>query len=160
MAKKPTIYLDTTIVSAIVGRLNPLPENARRQKFTRDWWRLVLPLFTPVISTYVFEEASDGDDRLAIERRKHLAPFRLLIGNDDVVALGEQYLLATKLPEKVRLDAYHMACAAIFRIEYLATWNCTHINNAVFRRIIDGINRAQGIITPIICTPEELTEVP
>jgi predicted nucleic acid-binding protein len=160
-ALKPTIYIETTVVSAIVGRINPLPENARKQKFTRDWWKSVLlPHFTPVISTYVFEEASDGDNNLAIQRRKIISPFRLLLAREDIDELANQYLRITKIPEKARLDAFHIACATIYKIDYLVTWNCTHINNGFIRKKIDIFNRAHGIDMPIICTPEELTEVP
>ena len=44
-------------------------------------------------------------------------------------------------------------------MDYLVTWNCTHIAGGRVKRIIEVINTKQGILTPVICTPEELMEV-
>ncbi len=157
--KKPTVYLETTAVSYAVGRLNRIPENVRKQRITRKWWESSLPHFEPIISEYVVQEISEGDPKLAVDRRKLVASFRMLFGNDKIEKLGDKYLKAARLTEKDRLDTYHIACATIYRIDFLLTWNLTHINNGIVRKIIEDINRGQGINTPIICTPEELMEV-
>jgi len=44
-------------------------------------------------------------------------------------------------------------------MDYLLTWNCTHIANAVFRPVIDSVCRSHGYEAPVICTPEELMAV-
>jgi hypothetical protein len=51
-----------------------------------------------------------------------------------------------------------MTAAAVNGMEFLLTWNCTHIANAATRAMIDGVCRAAGLTPPVICTPEELTE--
>ena len=59
---------------------------------------------------------------------------------------------------KAQVDALHIATAAHHRIDYLLTWNCTHIANA---RILPGIYRVLselGCFVPIICTPEEMVD--
>jgi hypothetical protein len=43
-------------------------------------------------------------------------------------------------------------------INYLLTWNCTHIANATMRPRIESICRTSGFEPPIICTPLELVE--
>jgi hypothetical protein len=48
--------------------------------------------------------------------------------------------------------------AVLNGIDYIASWNFTHIVNAHVQRIIEDINFELGIKTPIICTPEELLE--
>ena len=47
---------------------------------------------------------------------------------------------------------------ALVIMEYLLTWNCTHIANAVLRPRIEAVCRL-GYEPPIICTPQELMEV-
>ena len=47
---------------------------------------------------------------------------------------------------------------AVHGMDYLLTWNCKHIANAVIRPRIEGICRAAGYEPPVICTPEELLE--
>ncbi len=44
-------------------------------------------------------------------------------------------------------------------IDYLVTWNCTHLANGEVIRKLMKINESFGVHTPIICTPEELMEV-
>jgi hypothetical protein len=43
-------------------------------------------------------------------------------------------------------------------MDYLLTWNCTHIANAALRSRIEAVCRSKGFEVPIICTPEELLE--
>jgi hypothetical protein len=42
--------------------------------------------------------------------------------------------------------------------DYVLTWNCTHIANAVIRPKIEDACRQLGYDPPVICTPEELME--
>lgn len=158
--KKPTVYLETTVISYAVGRLSSNFENERKQKITRQWWKSTLPHFDAVLSTYVAEEIFEGDHRLSTARTKLTNSFRLLLGNDDIIDLADEYQRKAKIPDKARLDAFHIACATLYEIDYLVTWNCTHINNGFVRKIIETINGDKGLKTPIICTPEELTEAP
>ncbi len=44
-------------------------------------------------------------------------------------------------------------------LDYLVSWNCTHIVSGRVRMLVEEINATFGIRTPIICTPEELMEV-
>jgi hypothetical protein len=50
----------------------------------------------------------------------------------------------------------HIAIAAAHGVEYLLTWNCTHIANAQMRPDIERLCREEGFEPPILCTPEEL----
>jgi len=43
-------------------------------------------------------------------------------------------------------------------MDYLLTWNMTHIANAAIRDQIEEICRSSGHEPPIMCTPEELIE--
>lgn len=57
-------------------------------------------------------------------------------------------------------DALHVAMAAAHGLDYLLTWNCTHIANATLRGRIEGLCRSSGMEPPIICTPLELQGKP
>jgi len=73
--------------------------------------------------------------------------------------LAELYFKKTPVPDKASGDAYHLAVATCHGMDFLVSWNFTHILNARVRAIIQNINTLKGIDTPIICTPEELMEV-
>jgi len=44
------------------------------------------------------------------------------------------------------------------QMDFLVTWNCTHIANAAMRVMIEAVCRSLGYEPPVICTPEELME--
>ena len=79
--------------------------------------------------------------------------------NEDVDDLADLYFRAIELPQKARADAYHLALATWHGMDYLATWNCAHIASGRVRRIIERLNTGRRIVTPVVCTPEELMEV-
>lgn len=87
-----------------------------------------------------------------------LARIPLLDIPDEIPSLADLLLLRSALPEKARLDALHICTAAYHEVDYLLTWNCTHIANARFiprmRQIIDSM----GLTIPTICTPEEMVD--
>jgi hypothetical protein len=62
------------------------------------------------------------------------------------------------MPAKARLDALHVATAAVHGMDYLLSWNCKHIANAMLRSRIESICRTAGFEPPVICTPLELVE--
>jgi len=62
------------------------------------------------------------------------------------------------LPAKARLDALHIAVAALHQMNFLLTWNCTHIANPIQRPMIESVIRSFGYTPPVICTPQELLE--
>jgi hypothetical protein len=60
------------------------------------------------------------------------------------------------LPAKAAVDALHIAVAVVMGMDYVLTWNCTHIANAAIRPRIEEACRKLGYEPPVICTPEEL----
>jgi hypothetical protein len=70
--------------------------------------------------------------------------------------LYDRLLASRILPTKAALDGFHIAIAAVHGIPYLATWNCTHINNAALKKKISGEISKAGYAEVTIATPEEL----
>lgn len=54
------------------------------------------------------------------------------------------------------MDALHIAVAVVNGMDYLLTWNCTHLANATLRPRVEAACRDLGYEPPTICTPEEL----
>ena len=59
---------------------------------------------------------------------------------------------------QAEVDALHVAIAVVNGIDYLLTWNCKHLANALLRNKIETVSRNFGYEPPVICTPEELME--
>ena len=53
-------------------------------------------------------------------------------------------------------DRHRLLMVLVNGMDYLLTWNCTHIANASYRPIIQAVCESFGYDVPVICTPEEL----
>ncbi len=80
----------------------------------------------------------------------------LLAVNDEVIAVAERIVATGLIPRKAANDAYHLAVSAFHGVDYLLTWNCTHLANAEIIGPIADLIRAIGYSAPTVCTPVEL----
>lgn len=112
--------------------------------------------FELFISPVVVDEASDGDAMLAAERVRFLDGIPVLRITNAAHALQADLLNFANLPMKARNDALHIAVAAVHGMEYLVTWNCAHIANAVTLPLVYEVCRGAGYEPPFVCTPQEL----
>ena len=101
-------------------------------------------------------EAGAGDPEATQRRLTALEPLPLLDVTDVAITLAATLITGQALPAQAAQDALHLAIACVHGMEYLLTWNCTHLANARLRSRIEQICREAGSIPPIICTPEEL----
>jgi len=60
------------------------------------------------------------------------------------------------MPPRKVADAAHVAVATVHHIQFLLTWNCTHLANAEILAQVQAICAQLGYAAPIVCTPEEL----
>jgi len=157
--EKQSVYIETTVVSYATARPSRDLIVAAHQQVTVEWWENVLPLLEPFVSPVVIEEASRGEEVATKLRLEKIAAFPVLEITDGVRELAELYFEKIPIPDKARGDAYHLALATFHGIDFLVSWNFTHILSARVRTAIQSINTIRGISTPIICTPEELMEV-
>ena len=151
-----TVYLETTIVGHMAGRLHSDPFVGARQRVTRDWWRIHAPHFALYISQLVLDECGAGDPIAAVERLAVIDGLDMLESSAEVDALADALISGMAIPASEPRDAFHIAIAAVNGVQYLLTWNFKHIANASLRSRIARICRDAGYEPPIICTPDEL----
>jgi hypothetical protein len=156
---KTKIYLETTIPSYLTAWPSRDLITAANQQTTRDWWAFRRAAFEVYISQLVIQEASMGDPEAANRHLEAIKDIPELDITDAAKLLAKELIAEVPLPAKAELDALHIAIAAVNDMEYVLTWNCTHIANAVFRHHIEAICRSAGYEPPVICTPQELMEV-
>lgn len=152
---KPRVYLETTVPSYLTAWPSRDLVRAAHQQITQEWWanRGSFELYS---SRLVVQECQAGDSQAAADRLAALAGIPLLEQTPDAAALAEALLHGVPLPERAAADAVHIAIAAVHGLDYLLTWNCTHIANVTLRPRIEAVCRAAGYEPPLICTPEEL----
>jgi len=104
----------------------------------------------------VIDEASAGDNQAAARRLEALADIPLLEVDEQAEALARLLVQNISLPARAAGDALHIALSVVNGMDFLLTWNCSQIANAVLRPTIEATCRAMGYAVPLICTPEEL----
>ena len=153
---KPLVYIETSVVSYLTARPNQNVVAAGKQALTAQWWDSRRGAFVLVTSQFVIDEAQSGDADAAARRLQALADIPLVEGSAASMKLAADLAHRMGLTARANPDAVHIALAASNGIQYLLTWNCTHIANASLRPIIEQTCRAEGFEPPVICTPEEL----
>ena len=155
---KPKIYLETTIPSYLTAWPSRDLIIAAHQQITQQWWQTRSAEFELFVSQIVLSEASAGDKDSAVRRLAVLESLPVLEQTEAVTAFAQELMERVPFPEKAAIDALHVAMAVVNGMDYMLTWNCTHIANAALRSRIEAICRAHEYDPPVICTPEELLE--
>jgi len=156
---KSSIYIESSVISYFTARLSKNLIVAAHQQITQEWWDNSLQYFNPFVSPVVIDEISKGDKEAARLRLGKIKNLPLLKVTSDIKKLSENYFSSLQIPQKAEADAYHLAIACWYKIDFLVTWNCTHLANGFIIKQLENINLELGVKTPVICTPEELMEV-
>ena len=153
---KKRVYLETSIISYLTSRPSRDLVTAANQHISHEWWERRHLDFELVASRYVWVEAAAGDPRAAADRLVLLGGIMELPFSPEVELLAQVLCQQGALPTRARIDALHVAAAAVAGVDYLLTWNCTHIANAETLPRIEAVCRSQGFEPPRISTPLEL----
>lgn len=151
------VNLETSVVSYLAARPSRDVVVSAHQQLTREWWdrRSEFDLF---VSDPVLEEARRGDREAAQRRLVLLKGIPVLTAHPDALGLARSFLAEAALPVKAAIDAVHVALAAVHGMDFLLTWNCTHIANARIRPQLEVLCWRAGHRPPVICTPFELLD--
>jgi hypothetical protein len=154
--KKPTVYIETSVVSYYTSPVSRDIVIAGHQASTKDFWEELGKSIEPVVSALVFQEASKGDDLKANERIDAIKNISVIDITEETKKLADILIAKKVIPEKSYEDALHIAVAAINKIDFIATWNFKHINNPYTRSKIKTVIEDAGFECPILASPDEL----
>ena len=101
-------------------------------------------------------EASQGHPDAARRRIEALEEMIILTLTSDASALARALMAGGAVPEEAEVDAIHIAIAAVNSIDYILTWNFSHMANTITIPVIREICERQGYDSPIITTPNQL----
>ena len=153
MSDKPSLYLETTIPSYLAARTSNNIIIAGRQAITHEFWETERHNFNLYVSDVVYEECSAGDPVVAKRRLEYLNDIAILNSTPDVKLLAETYMQILSIPYRSRADAFHLAICCINEIDYLLSWNCTHLG-VESMLTAQKYNDEHGYSTPIMVTPD------
>lgn len=149
------VYIETSIVSHATALPSFDPQTAALQEHAKRWMATERQNYNVVTSQLVVTEAGRGDPDAASRRLSLLADIPILEWNPEVDTVADELIGRSLIPASARLDALHVATAALAGVQYLLTQNCRHIANAhelpgVYQMLDD-----LGLGGMLICTPME-----
>jgi len=150
-----TVYIETSIVSHATAWPSSNPATAVLQDQAKRWMSEQRSKFNVVTSRLVLDEAAKGDPDAAKRRLAMLADIPVLDPNPDVETVVEQLVSRSLIPETARLDASHVATAALAGVQFLLTQNCRHIANATMLPRVYRLLDELGLSGLLIYTPAE-----
>jgi hypothetical protein len=150
-----TVYIETSIVSHATAWASGNPAVAVLQDQAKQWWAQERAKYSLVTSQFVIDEASLGDPDAASRRLEMLVDIPILLPTQRVEQVADELVSHSLMPENAKLDALHVASAAVGGVEYLLTQNFRRIANAhVLSRVYDLLEEL-GLPRLLICTPAE-----
>ena len=156
---KQQVYIESSIISYVTAKTSKDKIVAEHQQLTKEWWNNSRNSFDCYISQFVIDEIRKGDIEASSKRLALIDNIPLLDYVEEIDELALKYVELLNIPERSRTDAFHLATTVWFEIEYLLSWNCKHIANAVVSYKLREYNKTNSLYVPILCTPFELLEV-
>lgn len=153
--KLPKIYFDTSVPSSFYDTDNP-----NLTALTRLFWQDFLPRYDGYISEATIQEIKKTAQ---LQKRNSILQLikncTILRISTDVEKLAADYHQQGIVPKSFPIDALHLACATFYKVDFVATWNISHMANPNKRKKLTDFNMAQGLFVPQITTPEELIQI-
>jgi len=153
-----TVYIETTVVGNIAGRLHTDTKIAAWQQATREWWATAPGRYHLFVSQLTLDECGDGDSDAAKERLDLIKDVDLIEPSNEAEELAKSLVNRLAIPASEPRDALHISIAAVNGVQFIATWNFKHILNPHLQTRIANTCREGGFNPPVICTPQQLLE--
>jgi hypothetical protein len=139
---KPSLYVETTIPSFVVGGISPVLETAAHQVATRRWWEERRHDYRLYVSALVHKELAAGNAAYAEQRLALVADLAQLAIVPEASKLAGYLFAYLHLPDAAAPDAVHLATASHYSVDYLLTWNLKHLANGRVRRALEHLGIA------------------
>jgi len=153
---KKRIYIETSFVSYLTNPISRDLVLAAHQEISQEWWRKKRKGYLLLSSSLTHKEASEGNPECARKRIEILSEIGLVEITQEAIDFSKELIKLAIIPDKANHDALHIAIATVNHVDFLLTWNCRHIANAIIQKKIAKVAKALGHETPYICTPIEL----
>lgn len=149
--RKARVYVDTSVISAMVDRRNP-----ERVSLTRLFWRDIGNYRAFVSDLVLLEIRKTPSVALRTQMKELARRLPSLPATKDAEELAREYTKHGAVPADFSEDAYHIAVAVINEMDFLLSWNFRHIVRQRTRDIVRMVNSRSGLHAIDILTPAEL----
>ncbi|MDR3139363.1 MAG: type II toxin-antitoxin system VapC family toxin [Treponema sp.] len=156
--KKKTLYIETTIPSYATSRESSNLIIAARQLLTKRFWEEEREKYELYTSQYVIEECELGDPDAAKRRLDFISGITVLPKTKEIANLAKIYLNLLQITERAKTDCFHLATCVISEIDYLLSWNCTHLGFGSYIKVLE-YNTKHELWSPLLITPDYLFDL-
>lgn len=150
---RKSVYLDATIPSY---HFDQRPAIATLTEATRIWWQDERTNYLLCTSAEMLAELATGEYPRQAEVIGFASTIPQLPPTDEIIDVARIYIERKVMPRSLKGDAIHLAYASYYRIDFLLTWNCSHLANANKQQHIRLVNACLHLATPEIVTPLQL----
>ena len=126
-----------------------------RRNWTREWWDLHSNSYSLVTSEPVLEELNQGNFPNKSKALSLMESVSILPVEQLIIEIVDTYLNRKLMPQNPAGDALHPAVASYHKCDFLLTWNCRHLGNAMHCQEIEKLVEIHGYACPVICTPAD-----
>ena len=146
-----TLYLDTSVVSALCDDRTP-----ERQTMSREFWNRLneFSVFTSTVLSDEIRLTPDGDRRR--ELLELVTRVRLVSLTSEIGELAGRYVAFGVFRPADMNDSLHVAAAVLGGADILVSWNFRHLVNRRRRGMINSINAQLGHPSIEILSPPEV----
>ena len=109
---KPSVYVETSVISYLAASHSRDPVTAGRQLITERWWTSHKSQYRLFISETVEAECARGDPEMVARRRLFLRETALFPMNKEIMELAARQVAPGAVPEKAAADAVLIAAAS------------------------------------------------
>lgn len=148
---KLSLYLETSVIGAYLDN-----DDRFRRDLTIRWWENEMSEYRPFTSSLVEREIERVSEPYRTGYLKLVEPIEKLEFVEEVAILAEGYISRGIFHRKFIADAFHIAFATFYKIDYFVTWNFGHLANVRKQARIRLFNTSAGFFVPTVITPEFL----
>ena len=155
---KKSVYIETTIPSLVTARPSREHRELFRQEEAKYFWENERHKYDLYISQYVIEECEKGDPDAAHRRLDLIKGIPILQVIPETEKLAEEYFEFLEIPQKAKTDCFHLAVCVMNEIDFLISWNMTHLGQPTYSKIV-LFNGNRNLWLPELLTPDVFMEV-
>ena len=136
---KFSVFIETTVPS-MYHETRATEKLSGWRRSTREFWKR-RDYFHFVTSPFVHLELDASPEPKRSAMFELMADIEILDSHSQIPEIATQYVRAKLMPSEDFGDAVHLAFASFHEIEFLATWNCKHLANALKIRSLEIFHR-------------------
>jgi hypothetical protein len=148
-----SVYLDSTVLSFLYDER---PEIQFLIDITKRWWKEEKKFYKIFISEETVKELGESEYPGKEQILKNALKLTVLPSNQEIIEIAQIYINNYLMPKELGGDALHLSYSSYYKMDFLLTWNCTHLANGNKKQHIRIINTRLGLYIPEIITPLEL----